>query len=278
MSTILDMVTAAMVWLGDLAFAVLGVFSPVVALWIISAATGVFMLLIWRYTSNQDAIADVRRQISAHLLATRLFKDNLSVTFRAQRQILLQALRLLGLSLRPMLIMLVPFVLIMVQIGLRYEFRPFEIGEEARVTVTLKTDTEVKGKGTLIGLADGLRHDSNDPCRIKPLRTVDWRLTASRPGDYSLLIGPKEDQIDVPLAVGDGFRRVSAFRGGGFWDRLLYSAEPSIPDSSIFESIQVRYEKRSTLIFGWDVHWLVTLFVLSIVFALIFKPFLKVHI
>ncbi len=278
MNAILDIVTAAMVWLGDVAFAVLGLFSPVVALWIISALTGVFMLLIWRYTSNQAAIADVRRQISAHLLATRLFKDNLSVTFRAQRQILLQALRLLGHSLRPMLIMLVPFVLIMVQIGLRYEFRPFQVGEEARITVTLKTDQEVKGKGALIELPDGLRHDSSDPCRIKPLRTVDWRITASRPGNYSLRIGPEEDRIDVLLAVGDGFQRLSAFRGGSFWDRLLYSAEPSIPASSIFESIQLRYQSRSTPIFGWDVHWLVTLFALSIVFALIFKPFLKVHI
>ena len=82
----------------------------------------------------------------------------------------------------------------------------------------------------------------------------------------------------MPLRVGDRFERTSKVRGGGFLDRLLYSAEPSIPEDSVFESIEVFYPARSTPICGLDVHWLITLLVLSIVFALIFKPILKVNI
>ena len=278
MDSVLDVVTRVMVWLGDVAFGALSVFSPTVTLWIISALTGVLMLLIWRYTSNQDAIADVRASISAHLLATRLFKDNLSVTFRAQRQIIWQAIRLLGYSVRPMLIMMVPFVLVMVQIGLRYEFRPYKIGEVARVTATLKPDARFTGAESQLRLPDGLRQDANDPCRAEALHTIDWRLTASKPGRYTLAFGAGDDVVQVPLVVADGFERISAVRGGGFWDRLLYSAEPSIAPTSAFASIKIHYPTRSTPIFGWDVHWLITLFVLSIVFALIFKPILKVNI
>lgn len=276
--TLLDVITPVMVWLGDLAFAALSVFSHATALWIISALTGVFMLLIWRYTSNQDAIADVRSKISANLLASRLFKDNLSVTFRAQRQIIWQAIRLLGYSFRPMLIMLVPFVLIMVQIGLRYEKRPLRVGERARITATIKPDVKFAGAESTLSLPDGLSPDPNDPCRAVPLRTVDWRITATKAGEYALVFGRGEDTVSLPLVVGDDLSRLSAIRGGGFWSRLLYSAEPSINASSIFESIKIHYESRSTPVFGWDVHWLITLFVLSIIFALIFKPFLKVHI
>ncbi len=152
MDSVLDIVSRVMVWLGDAAFGLLSVFSPTVGLWLISALTGVGMLLIWRYTSNQDAIGDIRAKISAHLLATRLFKDNLSVTFRAQRQIIWQAIRLLGYSFRPMLIMLVPFVLVMVQIGLRYEFRPFAVGEVARVTATLKPEAKFTGVESTLSL------------------------------------------------------------------------------------------------------------------------------
>jgi len=272
-----------MVWLGDVAFAFLSIVSPVVALWIISALTGVAMLFIWRYTSNQDAIADVRNKISAHLLATRLFKDNLSVTFRAQRQIIWQAIRLLGYSIRPMIIMMIPFVLIMVQIGLRYEYQPLAADERARVKVTLKEtamndDSQWKGIGCRITLPEGLSKDAKDPCRAKPLRTVDWRITPSKAGEYTLVFGNGEDTIEMPLRVGSGFTRVSKIRGGDFLNRLLYSAEPSIPEESVFESVEVYYPSRSTPIFGLDVHWLITLLVLSIVFALLFKPFLKVHI
>jgi uncharacterized membrane protein (DUF106 family) len=279
----MDTVTQVMTWLGDLVFALLSVIPPVWALVVISALTGVAMLYIWRYTSNQKAIADVRNKISANLLATRLFKDNLSVTFRAQRQILWQATRLLGHSVRPMLIMLVPFVLIMVQIGLHYEFRPLAVGKRARIKVTLKEgvvskDADWKGLAESVVLPEGLSAQENDPCRVTARRTMDWRITPGSPGDFTLTFRAGHDSLDMPLTVGDGLRRISTIRGGGFWDRLLYSAEPSIPQSSVFESVQVYYPARATPILGYDVHWLITLLVLSIVFALIVKPLVNVHI
>lgn len=274
----MDIIRKISIWLGDIAFGVLAPFSPVVALWIISAVTGVLMLLIWRYTSNQAAIADVRRKISAHLLSTRLFKDDLSVTFRAQRQIIWQAIRLLGHSVRPMLIMMVPFVLVMVQIGLRYEYRPAVHGQAVRVKATLKKPDAALAAGSVLRLPGGLRMDPHDPCRISALRTVDWRLTPEVPGIFLLNFGEGADVVSMPLLVGTGFHRVSRIRGGGFWDRLLYSGEDGIPESSAFESIEIFYPTRSTPIFGCDVHWLISLLILSIVFALVFKPVLKVHI
>jgi hypothetical protein len=274
----MDVLTKLMVWLGDGAFAMLSVFSPTVSLWIISAVTGVVMLLIWRYTSNQAAIGDVRRKISANLLATRLFKDDLSVSFRAQRRIIWQALRLLAYSFQPMLIMMIPFVLIMVQIGLRYEQRPLPVGQKARVKVTLKEGAAWKGVGDQLVLPDGISRDINDPCRAEGLRTVDWRITPSTAGAYTFVFGKGSDVVAVPVCVGDGFTRVSRLRGGSFFDRLLYSAEPSIPKASVFDSVEVFYPLRSTPILGLDVHWLITLLVLSILFALVFKPILKVKI
>lgn len=264
--------------LGDATFAVLGLLSPAWALVIISALTGVAMLFIWRYTSNQDAIEDVRRQISAHLLASRLFKDDLSVTFRAQRQIIWQALRLLGHSIRPMLIMTVPFVLIMVQIGLRYEFRPMPVNEVTRVKVTMKNPEKARGLGDRLKLPDGVIAAKNDPCRAMAIGTIDWRLTPKRSGYFMLAFGSGEDIIELPIAAGDDFLRISKLRGGAFFDRLLYSAEPSIPEKSAFASIEVFYPSRATPILGVDVHWLISLLILSIVFALLFKPFMKVHI
>ena len=91
--------------------------------------------------------------------------------------------------------------------------------------------------------------------------------------------GAGDAAIDMPLFAGDDFARISTCRGGGFWDRLMYSAEPSIPEASMFESVAILYYgKRATPILGYDIHWLITLMVLSIVFALLLKPVFKVHI
>ncbi len=252
--------------------------SPALTLTILSAVIGVLMLFIWRYTSNQAAIADVRRKIAANLLATRLFKDNVAVSFRAQRQIVWQALRLLAHSIRPTIIMAVPFILVMVQIGLRYEHRPALVGQPVRVTATLKPGHAPDGEGDRLSLPDGLSRDRNDPCRAEALRTVDWRITPQRAGVFMLEFGVGQDAIRMPIWSGDRLERLSRQRGGSFWDRLLYSAEPAIPERSIFESITIHYPNRKTPIFGMNIHWLVTLLVLSIFFALLFKPIMKVHI
>lgn len=294
MNTILDIVVPIMNWLGDVAFAVLSFFSPAAALVLISAILGWLMLMIWGWTSNQAAIKHVRNQIAAHLLSTRLFKDNLAVTFRAQRMILWNAVKLMGYSLKPMIIMAIPFLLVMSQIGLRYEHRPFRPGERVRVTATLKpvapsdrpmTEAEKEenraallGIGSKLALPEGVTWDRHDPCRAEPERTIDWRLSSAKPGAMGLVFGEANDVVHFPLEVGDGLKRISSVRGGGWLDRTLYSAEPSIPEDSRFDSIRVMYPARSTPILGFDVHWLVTLFVLSIVFALVIKPFTKVHI
>ena len=274
----MDFLIRILNWLGTLTFTVLGVCPPAVSLTIISALLGVFMLWMWGKTSNQNAIANVRRQIGAHLLATRLFKDDLSVTFRAQRQIVWQAIKLLGYSMRPMIIMMIPFVLLMSQIGLWYEHQPLAAGKPFRVKITMKEGKSVEKIGEKLKSPPQIKADRNDPCRVKALRTVDWRLTADTPGQYELAIGTGADTVNMPVNVGDSFMRLSRMRGGSAIDRLLYSAEPSIPASSAFESIEVIYPARATPILGLDVHWLITLFVLSIVFALLAKPFMKVHI
>ena len=42
---------------------------------IISAVAGVFLLVIFKYTSNQRAIGKIRDDIKAHMLALKLFSD-----------------------------------------------------------------------------------------------------------------------------------------------------------------------------------------------------------
>ncbi len=51
---------------------------------LIAATTGLFMLVIFKYTSNQRAVQRVRNQIKANLLALSLFKESVLVSMRAQ--------------------------------------------------------------------------------------------------------------------------------------------------------------------------------------------------
>ena len=82
---------------------------------VVAVATGVLMLLIFKYTSNQQAIRQTRNSIKANLLSLSLFKDNVWLSLRAQGRILLSAFRLSLLAVVPMLVMLVPMCLLLGQ-------------------------------------------------------------------------------------------------------------------------------------------------------------------
>ncbi len=79
--------------------------NPWAGMAFISFLTGLLMLFIYRLASNQAGIRVVKARIKAHLLELRLYKDNMSVTMRAQGRILGANLRYLALNLKPLLVM-----------------------------------------------------------------------------------------------------------------------------------------------------------------------------
>ena len=103
----------------------------------ISAVTGVFLLVVFKHTSNQKAIGHTRDKIKAHLLAMKLFKDFIPVVLKSQVKILVNAFLLLFHSLRPTAVMIIPFSLLLGQLGLWYQARPLKVGQESVMTMQL---------------------------------------------------------------------------------------------------------------------------------------------
>lgn len=104
---------------------------------IISAAAGVVFILIFKYTSDQKAIGRAKDKFKANMLAMKLFKDELGVTLRSAVGAFGRVFQRLFYSLRPLLVMIVPVALLLVQMSLWYEARPLRVGEEAMVTMEL---------------------------------------------------------------------------------------------------------------------------------------------
>src|SRR5438105_4499370 len=125
------MLTQVFVWLNLVANQSAGILlAPVAWLpgWLsatmIGAITGIGMLVLFKFTSNQNAIKRTRNGIKANLLALSLFKEDIFVGLRCQRALLQGAARLLVLSLVPMLVMFLPTCLLLGQLALWYQSRP----------------------------------------------------------------------------------------------------------------------------------------------------------
>ncbi|HOI45163.1 MAG TPA: hypothetical protein PLX50_06090, partial [Candidatus Aminicenantes bacterium] len=103
----------------------------------VSWLTALLMLFIFRRTSNQDGIRAVKNKIKAHLLELRLYKDSLGVSLKAQGQILLANLKYIGYNSKPMLVMIVPILLILIQLNLWFGAQALSPGQTALVKMKL---------------------------------------------------------------------------------------------------------------------------------------------
>ena len=59
----------------------------------------------------------------------------------------------------------------------------------------------------------------------------------------------------------------SPVRPSSLLDQLIYPAEAPLPRGSSVEAIRVGYADAEINMFGWNTHWIVAFFILTMVFA-----------
>ena len=244
---------------------------------VISAAMGVTLLVLWKYTSNQDAIGRVKDDIKANILALKLFKDSISVTLQAQGRVFRGAGGLLFHAIRPMLVMIVPICLILAQMGLWYQARPLQPGEEALVVI--KLNGNIDSAWPNVSIASMPTADVTiDQTRVFSERQIYWKIKARENGLNNIVFRVDNEQVEKQLAIGEGFMRVSLQRPGWHWvDIFENPSEKPFSRDSVVQSISIKYPDRLSRTSGTN-WWMIYFFIASMVFAFIFKPFLKVKI
>jgi len=277
-------VTTLLVWMNALANALAKVLLAPAALlpgWlsntIISALTGLFLLVVFKHTSNQKAIGKIRDEIKAHMLALKLFKDSLPVILRAEAGVFKGALLLLWHALPPMGVMIVPLSLLLAQMNLWYQYRPLLPGETAVVTVKLN-DTLSGDWPTITMDASPAAEVSVGPVRVFSKREICWEIKALEEGKHRILVQAGQEQIEKELAIGQKFMRVSSMRPATHWASILmHPAEKPLASDKVVQSVQIGYPERLSRTSGADT-WLLYFFIASMLFALAARPFLKVRI
>jgi len=206
------------------------------------AILGIGALQVYKYVSNQDAIAAVRRQISTHLLEIRLFRDDISQVLGSTGKIVGKNFLYIGHNLVPLFVMIVPMILIMVQLVSHYAYRPSETGAVEVLRVELDPNAGVSTRDVSLVRPEGISLDA------PPVRTADgrvfWRLRADQPGDHVLKVRIGDEVFDKGWAVGGENRKIPIKRLRS-WEALLYPGEAPLPADSAPLTIELANDPRS---------------------------------
>jgi hypothetical protein len=255
---------------------------PGLGLLIVSVLTGIVMLLIFGKTSNQKAIRGAKARVKAHVAEIWLFKDNLGQMLLATVRVFGHTGRYFFHSLRPLIFIFVPVLIIMVMLGVRFAHRPFRPAESAVVAVTVDDAAWARDTSVSLTGSDGVEIVT-PALRIPDKREIDWRIRVREAGTHQITVTTPRGSVTKKIEARENSRLLvplAASRGRTFSAAFLeYPVEPPLPASSGVREIRVvDWPGRDLRFLGLSVNWLVAFFIVSMIAGFAVKDLFGVEV
>jgi hypothetical protein len=242
----------------------------------ISLVTGLVMVIVFGYTSDQKAIHVAKDRLKAHLLALRLFQDQMQVVVRSYGRIVLATGHYLRLAFKPLLFVIIPMTFLIVQVDRYLGSVPLSAGQTFLVKARMDGSDALNQAS--LQLPDGLTATA-PPVHVPAENEVAWRLIAAQAGEYVVNVRVADQLFAKRVIVGSGLPRLSPVRlRGKFWERIFISGEPALPGNNFVEAIDVQYPARDIAFAGMEWNWIWLFFVLSLAAGFLFKSMLGIEI
>lgn len=274
----MTIITKAINFIFRLLFSPFEKLTPLLGLIIISLFTGILILIVFRFTSNQKAIKRAKDKIKAYIYELFLYKDNIRVILKALLSILKYNSVYLKQTLKPLMIVIIPIILILIQLQLRYGLRPLKPNESVIVKLKLNRHLTADDIKVQLNVPDAIIIET-PVLKIENQSEFDWRLKVDDYGKYELLFLIGEKKIIKSIQVSKQIVMISPIRVyPSFIKTFSNPSENPLAKNSAVESIEVKYPNRNIKIVSWHVHWLIIFFVFSMISAFALKGVLRVEI
>jgi hypothetical protein len=255
--------------------------SPLVTLIPISVLTAIFALLVYKYTSKQERLEEVKDQMFAGIFEIRLFNDNLLLILKAVGTVFNNSARYLALSIWPaMVVMMIPIIFVIAQLQFHYGYDGFEPGDEVLLKVTMAPpdgqesfETDAPKPAAQLDLPSAIRQET--PAVWVPSQSqLAWRLRVEEHGAFEIGITVAGESVTKSLDATEVITRRAPVRtDSGLMNQLLYPAEAPLPGDSGVASISIDYPEATIPFLFIDWNWLILYLVLMIVLGFVFaKP------
>jgi len=289
----MNALNGAMTWLFDQVLSPLEYLGVGWALIFVSGVFGVVALIAFKHISSQRRIKAVKDRLKGHIIAIRIFQDDLRVVSTSVLKILGGNFKYLGLNFGPFIPLAIPFVFVIAQFVVRYAYAP--------VALTSDPMAQLAGAGTLLEV----QLEPKSASLIKDLKVSlpDGVVALSKlvriPGEgraYQEIAATKSGVHEIKLALGNAATETKLFCAGDAslrvmqprrvnnrdWYRLtdpdhwpaLWPAEAGFASDSPFASVAIAYPERDL---GWlpggEGGILLTFFLASMLFGIVaLKP------
>ena len=242
----------------------------------VSLLTGWIIVWIFGKLSDQAAIEALKRQIQGNLLGIWVYQSNIGVVLRLQRQILSDTWTYSKKSLPAALALIPILLLILVQLNLYFSHCPLTPGRSTVLNVRIAKSSQPLDRVSLEMPPELLLE--TDPVRNFAAREVSWRIHSRQPGLRQLIVRVGQQSARKNVQAGTVWTAISSRRTAQLSSWIWNSGESRLPSDSLLQSIELRYPRLKLRLAGWEVHWVLAYFSLSVAFAFLLKKPIGVYL
>lgn len=227
-----------------------------VALVLVSGIFGVLGLLLFKQISWQAGIKGTKDRIKGHMIAIRIYQDDLVIVFTSVMKVVLRNFQYLALNFGPILPLLVPGALVAAQMVTRYAFAPLPVitpekaeemlpGRCSMLEIRMKPGQESLVSDLAVKLPEGLKALSPLAKNARDgIAVLEFAAIAPGEGEIQLLIGGQIAATKAVVAGAEPTRSMQPERVSSFWTSWLWPAEPRIAPSCPIAWIGFTYPDR----------------------------------
>jgi hypothetical protein len=244
-TSLFDAILTPLEWGGD-AFALI----------FVSGVFGVLALWIFKYISWQKGIGFVKDRIKGHMIAIRIYQDDLVIVGKSVCAVLLRNFQYVGLNFGPFIPLAIPFVFVVAQTVVRYGFDPIPVvtedglaGSGNELRVEFKSGQKAECAGLEVVLPDGL--EATSPLVRVPSQGLAFQeFVARAPGSYEIELRFPDGRVETKAVVAgtERDRVMQPARYAGLVDAMLWPAEPRFAEGSPLQKVEFIYPDSDL---GW---------------------------
>ena len=229
--------------------------GPEFSLVITSGIFGILALIAFKHISWQKGIKSTKDKIKGHLIAIRIYQDDLAVVASSVVKILGRNFQYIGLNFGPFVPLAIPFMIVAAQMVTRYGFEPIPVS--ATPTIALA------GQGTMLEVRMAPGHEAEiSDLQIGVPDTIELVSPIVRaPSDgraFVEFVAKGDGAEEFTFTLGDGtttaksvvtgdsdVRYMQPERVSSFWSAWLWPAEDTLSDAPAIAHISFAYPERS---------------------------------
>lgn len=259
--------------------------DPVTQLVLLSLVSTVLLLFVFKKVSNQEAIKLHKDKIFGNFLEIAIYRDQFRRSVICQGKVMKHNLLYLKAIGTPLMIIMLPMILVCLQLEYRLGYQVLKPGTAFIIEAEVAQDPAMPSAELLdtltISTSESIALES-PAMRIPSSGQIFWQarvITADTTNAISISLPGSPKPVIKNLAVNKQTSRFTpeSRQMNSLWD-IITSGEDPIPAESGINSIRVTYAPAEYPFFQWTFSPIIYFFLLTILFGLAIKPFMKVNI